>query len=106
MFKSWFQGGFECSTLKFHDHRRIDVVAKSGHDRHAREDYAMLASVGIQTIRDGLRWHLIQRRRATLDWSSWTPMLDAARAESIQVIWDLCHYGVPTWVNLESDEFP
>src|SRR3712207_8963919 len=36
------------------------------------------------------------------DWSSFLPMLRAARDRGIQVIWDLCHYGWPE--NIRSEE--
>jgi hypothetical protein len=60
--------------------------------------------VGIRTARDGLRWHLIDRGGA-YDFSSFEPMLGAALAEGVQVIWDLCHYGYPDDVDLLKPEF-
>jgi hypothetical protein len=33
---------------------------------------------GLLTVRDGLRWHLIEREPGRYDWSSWLPMLEAA----------------------------
>ena len=35
LFRSFVQGGFECSTHRRRDGRRLDVIAASGHDRHA-----------------------------------------------------------------------
>jgi hypothetical protein len=58
----------------------------------------------MATARDGLRWHLIDRG-GTYDWSSWLPMLQAARQEGVQVIWDLCHYGWPDDLDIFSSEF-
>jgi hypothetical protein len=51
-----------------------------------------------------LRWHLIDRGIG-YDWSSWIPMLKAARDEGIQVIWDLCHYGWPDDLDIFSPAF-
>src|SRR5205823_1903758 len=39
------------------------------------------------------------------DWSSWLPMLAAARAEHVQVIWDLFHYGWPDDLDIFSPAF-
>lgn len=87
--------GFECSTMQFWDGRRVDASAASLHDVRAAEDYALCAAHGLLTMRDGLRWPLIERSRGVYDWSSWRPMLDAARDSGVQIIWDLLHFGLP-----------
>ena len=35
-------------------------------------------SSGFGTLRDGLRWHLIEKSPGKYDWSSWLPALEAA----------------------------
>lgn len=96
--------GFECSTQRRRDGRRLDVIAATGHDRHAGKDYAQLARYGITTVRDGVRWHLIECVAGRRDWESLDPMLSAARVQGTQVIWDLLHYGWPDWTNpLDAD---
>ena len=98
-------GGFECATHRRRDGVRLDVIAASRHDLRCAEDYRLLAQVGIRTVRDGLRWHLIETVPGVYDWSSLLPMLDAANAAGTQVIWDLCHWGVPDWLDIFSAEF-
>jgi hypothetical protein len=106
LFQSFFLGGFECSTHRRADGRRLDLTAATGHDRLARSDYGQLASHGIRTVRDGLRWHLIEAGAAgDYDWSSALPMLRAAEAEGMQVLWDLCHYGWPDGLDVFSAAF-
>lgn len=95
LFAGFFQGGFECSTHRRHDDRRLDLIAATGHDRHAAADYAIMAAHDLRTVRDGARWHLIERTPGHYDWSSFLPMLRAARDQGLQVIWDICHYGWP-----------
>ncbi len=104
-FQSFWLGGFECSTHKRRDRRRLDVLASTGHDIHAAEDYRRLASHGMRTVRDGVRWHLIERRRGQYDWSSLLPMVRAARETGTQVIWDLFHYGFPSGVDVWKPAF-
>lgn len=106
LFTSFFQGGFECSTHRRRDGRRLDIIAATGHDSHAAADYRLLQRHGIHTVRDGLRWHLIEAERGRYDWSHFRPMLDAARTTGTQVIWDLLHYGWPDWTNPWDAEFP
>ncbi len=99
-------GGFECATHRRRDRTRLDVVATTAHDRHCAEDYTLLAKAGVQTVRDGLRWHKVERMPYQYDWASFLPMLHAAQATGTQVIWDLCHWGVPEDLDPFSAEFP
>jgi len=71
------------------------MVAATGHDRYAAADYARLKARGILTVREGLRWHLIEATPGRYDFSSVLPVLRAASDAGVQVIWDLFHYGVP-----------
>lgn len=80
------------------------MIASVEHDRQAGRDYALLQGVGIRAARDGIRWHLIDRG-GQYDFSSFTPMLEAAMEHGIQVIWDVCHYGWPDDVELLSPAF-
>ena len=63
------------------------------------EDYALCRKLGFRTVRDGLRWHLIEKSPGNYDWSSWLPALEAAEQAGVQVIWDLFHYGSPDHVD-------
>lgn len=100
-----FMGGFECSTHRRRDGRRLDVLAATGHDRMAAGDYALLAHAGIASAREGLRWHLIERLPWHYDWSSALPMLHAARRSGTEVVWDLMHYGWPDGLEIGSAAF-
>src|SRR3954451_17536990 len=75
LFRSFWIGGFECSTQINSAGVRLDMTAALQHDVYAAEDYRRLGEVGIATARDGLRWHLIERG-GSFDWSSWIPMLE------------------------------
>jgi len=105
LFASFLIGGFECSTHRHRDGRRLDLIAATGHDRNAAADYAMLAPHGIRTVRDGLRWHLIESTPGHYDWSSFLMLLRAARDTGTQVIWDLCHWGWPDDLDIWSPAF-
>jgi hypothetical protein len=103
MFQSFWMGGFECSTHRLPRHEilgrfgglRLDLIAGTRHDEFALQDYARLQTAGIRTVRDGVRWHLIEKASYRYDFSSLIPMLQAARRTETQVIWDLLHYGWP-----------
>jgi len=104
-FRSYFMGGFECSTHRLQSGRRLDLIRATGHDLYAAQDYRRLADVGIRTARDGVRWHLIEESPGTYDFSSVLPMLAAAREAGVEVIWDLFHYGWPDDIDIFSADF-
>jgi beta-glucosidase/6-phospho-beta-glucosidase/beta-galactosidase len=104
-FETFFMGGFECSTQKRRDGVRLDLLAGTDHDALAEADYRRVARTGLKTVRDGLRWHLIETRPDCYDWSSCRPMIQAAQRAGVQVIWDLCHYGWPDDIDIWTDAF-
>jgi hypothetical protein len=105
-FDSFFQAGFECSSHRRSDGVRLDLIRATSHGRHALSDYRQCAEMGLKTLRDGLRWHLIEASPGQYDWSSWMAMLEAAEEAGVQVIWDLFHYGSPDHVDQSSPDFP
>lgn len=105
LFSSFVQGGFEASTHRLRSGRRLDIIAATEHDRHAARDYRQLSDIGLRTVRDGARWHLIERDPGQYDFSSFLPMVEAAQANGTQVIWDLLHYGWPDDVDIWSPRF-
>lgn len=105
LFRSFFLGGFECSTHRLADGRRLDLLAATRHDRFAAMDYRLLREYGILAARDAVRWHLIERIPGEYNWASCLPMVRAARETGMQVIWDLFHYGWPDGLDLFSPEF-
>jgi beta-glucosidase/6-phospho-beta-glucosidase/beta-galactosidase len=105
LFDSFFMGGFECSTHRPADGRRLDLIAGTRHDILVAQDYRQAAEHGIRTIRDGVRWHLVEATPGRYDWSSLLPLLRAAEVAGSQVIWDLCHYGWPDHIDIWSPAF-
>ena len=63
-FRSFAMGGFEGSTHRRRDRRRVDTIASSAHDRLARQDYALVRQMGIATTREALadRYALLMKR--------------------------------------------
>jgi beta-glucosidase/6-phospho-beta-glucosidase/beta-galactosidase len=105
-FDRFFMAGFECSSHRRRDGVRLDLIKATGHDRHVLRDYRQCKELGFGTLRDGLRWHLIEKSPGQYDWSSWLPALEAAERAGVQVIWDLFHYGSPDHVDQAADDFP
>jgi hypothetical protein len=105
IFQSFWMGGFESATHVNSLGQRLDMIAATQHDTQADEDFARLASVGLLTAREGARWHLIEQRPGHYDFSSLQAMLEAANRNGIQIIWNLCHYGWPDFMDLLEPRF-
>ena len=105
-FQSFVQAGFECSCHRFPDGRQLDLLASTGHAAWAGADYAAIKALGMTTARDGVRWHLVSPAANAYDWAPLLPLLRAAHEHRVEVIWDLCHYGWPPWLDIWSPSFP
>ncbi len=104
-FQSFILGGFECSTHRLRSGKRLDLVHATKHDLFAESDYRLLQQHGISTVREGLRWHLIEAQPQRFDFYSAAPIIRAAQASGTEVIWDLWHYGWPDDIDIFSAEF-
>lgn len=104
IFPTFFLSGFECSTFRWKNGERRNLVAETGHDRHAAQDYRILNRLGIGAAREGIPWPLVDRGGAC-DFSIVDPFLAAMDAAGITPIWDLCHYGYPDDLDPFSDAF-
>ncbi len=94
-FSSFWMGGFECTDQLNHYGNRVDLLTLTGHLEHTASDYALLKTVGISTVREGIRWSQVEKRPYEYNFSAVREMIDAARIHGIQQIWDICHFGYP-----------
>jgi hypothetical protein len=106
VFASFMQGGFECSTHRLPNGRRLDLVSASRHGEFAVKDFISLQPYGIRTVREGIRWHKIEAVPGQYDFSSVLEILSAANETGTEVIWDLLHFGWPDHIDVFSREFP
>ena len=106
LFRSFWIAGFESATHITDCSERLDMLAATQHDRYVDDDYARLLPVGISTVRDTMRWHLVEQRPHRFDFGSVAPFVEAAQRHGVQVIWDLLHYGTPCGVELHDPDFP
>jgi hypothetical protein len=103
--RSFFLGGFECSTHRLRTGRRLDLLASTRNAEFFAEDYRRLQEQGIGSARSGMRWHLIEPTPYRYDFSSVLPMVQAANQTGTQVIWDLFHYGWPDGLDIFRPQF-
>jgi beta-glucosidase/6-phospho-beta-glucosidase/beta-galactosidase len=98
-------GGFESASHINKAGHRLDMLNATQHDRFVAEDFAALCSLHIRTVRDSVRWHLVESIPYRYDFTSLDPYIDAANHAGIEVIWDLFHYGWPDGLDIYSVEF-
>lgn len=103
--RSFFLGGFECSTHRLRTGQRLDLLASTRHSELFAEDYRRLQEQGICSARSGIRWHLIETSPYRYDFSSVLPMVKAANQTGMQIIWDLFHYGWPDGLDIFRPQF-
>ncbi len=104
-FSSFLMAGFECTYAKAENKKRLDQLADTKHDLYCREDYRLLKEIGITTVREGLSWQQIDRGNGEYDFRRYANMLEIARDEHIQQIWDLNHFDFPDFVDPFSAKF-
>ena len=105
IFRSFWMGGFESACHITSSGARLDMLRATQHDRFVRDDYAALLGQRIGTVRDTIRWHLVEAAPRVYDFSSVDPYVDAANATGTEVIWDLLHYGWPDELDIFSAAF-
>lgn len=94
-FNTFWLGGFECADQQNAFGNRVDLAKTSGHIQHAEEDYANLAALGIRTVREGIRWSVVEKTPYHYDFSDVKRLIRASKNSGIQIIWDICHFGFP-----------
>ena len=86
---------------------RVDQMAKCGHYKHWRTDFALVQELGIRVLRFGPPLHLTWIGPNSYDWSFADETFCELRRRHIVPIVDLCHFGVPDWIgNFQNPDFP
>lgn len=94
-FKTFWMGGFECTDKLNAFGNRVDFLNITGHLDLLDEDYKRLKEFHIATVREGIRWSQVETQPYVYDWSTVKYMIEAAKRNNIQQVWDLCHFGFP-----------
>ncbi|HEX8461087.1 MAG TPA: amine oxidase [Segetibacter sp.] len=95
LFNSFWMGGYECSDKLNAFGNRVDMLTTTGHIQLIDQDYKSLKPFNISTVREGVRWSVVEKRAYQYDWSAVAYMIEKGKANGIQQIWDLCHFGFP-----------
>ena len=94
-FASFWWGGYECTDQLNAFGNRVDFLPLTGHLQLLDADYEDLKPFNIRTVREGIRWAMIEKTPYQYDFSTVRTMLRAGQRHGIQQVWDLCHFGYP-----------
>jgi beta-glucosidase/6-phospho-beta-glucosidase/beta-galactosidase len=103
-----FATGIECSypTIE-HGRWRQDEMEATGHYRHWRKDFELAHEIGVTHLRYGPPLHLIFLGPGRYDWTFTDLVMPALRDLGLEAIVDLCHFGVPDWLeNFQNPKVP
>lgn len=102
-----FSTGIENSYPTIRGGRRIDQMEKCGHYERWEDDFALVREMGLDALRYGPAYYRTHVSPDRFDWSSADDPMHRLKELGIEVIADLCHFGVPDWLGSFQDEaFP
>jgi hypothetical protein len=81
------------------------MLAATRHRDLADADYARLRAMGMTAGRDGVSWVDAARAGDAFDFHGVAPMLRAAARRSVQIVWDLMHFGWPDEIDVFAPSF-
>jgi len=94
-----FATGIECSYPTIDGGRwRIDQLRETKHYENWRLDLKLVRDLGLHYLRYGPPLHLIFQAPGKYDWTFTDQVCEAMRQLEIVPIMDLCHFGVPDWL--------
>lgn len=104
-FNTFFMAGYECTYAKIEGNKRLDILLETKHEEYIHKDYDLIKDIGITTVREGLAWSQIDKGNNVYDFSRFELIMQTAKEEGIQQIWDLNHFDYPEYLDPFSDKF-
>ncbi|MFL5551847.1 MAG: family 1 glycosylhydrolase [Gemmatimonadaceae bacterium] len=102
-----FSTGIENSYPVLPNGRRVDEMEKCGHYERWQEDFALVRDLGVRALRYGPAYYKTHVGPNRFDWSSADEPIHSLRDQGIELIADLCHFGVPDWLGgFQDPAFP
>lgn len=93
-----FATGIENSYPLLPDGRRIDQMDRCGHYARWEEDFELVRELGLSALHYGPAYYRAHLAPDHHDFASVDEQMHRLRALEIEVVADLCHHGVPTWL--------
>ena len=81
------------------DGSRYDQLDACDHYTRWHDDFCLAEALGVSALRYGPAWYRTNPAPDRYDWSSADDQMEWLRTSGITVIADLCHFGVPNWID-------
>jgi len=88
-------GGFECCDMVNRYGERVDLLSDTNHISCLKKNYLRLKEIGIKSVREGIRWSVVESSPYKYDWTDLNLMVKKGKELGVQQIWDICHFGMP-----------
>ncbi len=107
MFATGIENSYPTIALPGGQIKRVDEMEKTGHYRRWHEDFRLVRELGIDYLRYGPPYYSTHLGPGKYDWSFADETFRALYKLKIDPIVDLCHFGVPDWIeNFQNPEWP
>src|SRR5215210_6297664 len=107
MFATGIENSYPVITGPDGADRRVDEMEKCGHYERWQEDLGLVRELGLRYLRWGPAWYRVHTAPGRYDWEWTDAVLAELRRLGITPIVDLCHFGVPDWLeSFQNPEFP
>ncbi|HJR40837.1 MAG TPA: family 1 glycosylhydrolase [Gemmatimonadaceae bacterium] len=86
---------------------RVDRMDASGHYAYWERDFALARELGVDALHYGPAYYLVHTAPDIFDFSVSDEPMERLRELGLEVIADLCHFGVPSWMDgFQDPAFP
>jgi len=107
MFATGIENSYPTIALPDGKTKRVDEMAKCDHYNRWREDFQLVKELGIGFLRYGPPYYKVHLGPGQYDWEFSDQTLATLRDMNITPIADLCHFGVPDWLeNFQNPDLP
>ncbi|HUR64774.1 MAG TPA: family 1 glycosylhydrolase [Chitinophagaceae bacterium] len=107
MFATGIENSYPTIILPDGSRKRVDEMAKTDHYTHWKRDFELVKELGVEFLRYGTPYYKTHLAPGKYDWEFTDMVFEQMRKMEIVPIVDLCHFGVPDWLdNFQNPEFP
>lgn len=107
IFATGIENSYPVITLPDGKRKRVDEMEKTGHYGNWEKDFGLLKILDIDYLRYGPPYYSTHTGPGKYDWDFADLTFARLRELNITPIVDLCHFGVPDWMeNFQNPDFP
>lgn len=107
MFATGIENSYPTILLPSGDVKRIDELEKTRHYKFWQRDLKLVKEMGIEFLRYGPPYYRTHIGPSRYEWTFSDEVFHYMTQLGITPIVDLCHFGVPDWIeNFQNEAFP